>query len=67
MSKRPEGVRLIGTCSHCGEAVELILTKKQIKGIMKGFKASSSSQAELVAEKFIGRTTKGDLKGEFKE
>lgn len=67
MKKKPKSIKLVGTCSHCGEAIELILTKKQVKGIWKGFKASSPSQAEIIAENFIGRTTKGDLKGEFKE
>lgn len=58
-----KSVALIGTCPHCGETVELVVTKKQIKAIMKGFKAGSLSQAEIVAEKILGRDAKGNLNG----
>ena len=59
---KPKSVALIGTCPRCGESVELIVSKKQIKAIMKGFKASSPQQAERISEKFLGRDKKGNLK-----
>jgi len=62
MSK-PKGVALVGTCPRCGESVEVIVTKKQLKAIMKGFKASSPSEAEMLSEKLLGRDKKGNLRG----
>lgn len=61
MSK-PKTVALIGTCPRCGESVQLVVSKKQIKAIMKGFKTGSPSEAETVAEMLLGRDKKGDLK-----
>lgn len=58
----PKTVSLIGTCPRCGESVELVVSKKQIKAIMKGFKTGSPSEAEIVAETILGRDEKGDLK-----
>lgn len=57
-----KSVALIGTCPRCGESVEMVITKRQIKAIMKGFKTGSPSQAEITAEKFLGRDEKGDFK-----
>ena len=48
---RPKAVKLIGNCVRCGEAVEFILTKKQVKALWKAFKAGSPSEAEILAEK----------------
>ena len=61
MSK-PKSVALIGTCPRCGETVELIVTKKQVKALMKGFKTGSPIEAEILAETILGRDSKGDLK-----
>lgn len=36
--KRPESVALIGTCSQCGTEVQIIVTKRELKAILKGFK-----------------------------
>jgi transcription initiation factor IIE alpha subunit len=55
-------VALIGTCPRCGESVELVVSKKQLKAIMKGFKAASPSEAEKVVETILRRDGKGDLK-----
>lgn len=60
--RRPKTVGLTGTCPHCGESVQIVVSKRQIKAIMKGFKAGSEAQAEMVAEKFLGRHKKGELK-----
>ena len=50
---KPKSVALIGTCPHCGESVELVVTKKYLKAIMKGFKAGSPVEANLLAEKLL--------------
>lgn len=57
-----KSVALVGTCPRCGESVEMIVSKRQIKAIMKGFKAHSTSQAEIIAENVIGRDNKGNMK-----
>lgn len=54
-AQKPKSVNLVGTCPHCGEAVELVLSKKQAKALMKGFKAGSPSEAELIAELHMKR------------
>ena len=46
-------VSLVGTCQHCGEAIEIKVTKKQAKAIFKAFKASSVAEANLIIEKSI--------------
>ena len=61
MSK-PKTVSLFGNCPNCGEAVEMVITKKQIKAIMKGFKTGSPAEAELLAEIILGRNKKGGFK-----
>lgn len=57
-----KSVALIGTCPRCGESVEMIVSKRQIKALMKGFKAGSTSQAEIIAENIIGRDKQGNMK-----
>ena len=34
----PTAVKLVAICPHCGETVEIILTKKEVKEIYKSFK-----------------------------
>ena len=58
----PKSVALKGTCPRCGEEVELVISKRQLKAVMKGFKASTPAEAEKLSEVLIGR----DKKGEFK-
>jgi len=58
-----KGVGIKGTCPHCHEEVEIILTKKQLKALLKGMKASSESKADLMVEKTLGRDNKGNLRG----
>jgi len=60
---RPKAVALIGTRPRCGESVELIVTKKQVKALLKGFQTGSPAEAEGLCERRLGRTSKGDLKG----
>jgi len=60
--QKPKSVALIGTCPRCGESVELIVTKKQVKALMKGFKTGSPSEAERMAETILRRDRKGNLK-----
>jgi hypothetical protein len=50
--KKPKSVALIGTCPHCGEAVEMIISKAEVKHIFKGFKLPIK-QAQLYGEKKI--------------
>lgn len=52
-----------GTCPRCGEEVEIILTKKQVKAIAKAFKYSNPSLAEMNVEKFLGKDRLGNLRG----
>lgn len=62
MAEKPKAVGLKGTCPRCGEEVEVIVTKKQVKALYKGFKCSNPSEAEIIAEQTLGRDKKGDLK-----
>jgi len=52
---KPKSVALKGTCPRCGEEVELVVTKKQVKALMKGFKAGSPAEAEKLAEILMQR------------
>ena len=53
MSKRrPKAVKLVTTCPNCGEAVEIIITKKQLKALWKDIKLPIG-QASVQAEKII--------------
>jgi len=62
MSKQPKAVGLKGTCPRCGEEVELIVTKRQLKALLKGMKANNPSEAEKITERILGRDKKGDLR-----
>lgn len=55
-------VALKGTCPHCGEEVEVLVSKKQLKALLKGMSAGNPAQAERIVEKILGRDKKGDLK-----
>jgi hypothetical protein len=57
-----KAVALKGTCSHCGEEVEIIVSKKQLKAFLKGMHATTAAKAEYIAELTLGRDKKGDLK-----
>ena len=61
-SVRPKTVALIGTCSNCGESVEVMVSKKQVKALMKAFKASTPQEANRLAEAILGRNKKGSLR-----
>ena len=50
---KPKAVGIIGTCPKCGEPVEFILTKKEVKALFKAFKLDSKSKAEIYVEKTI--------------
>jgi len=56
-------VGLKGTCPHCGEEVELIVSKKQLKALLKGMKEPNIRRADMVVEKILGRDKKGNLRG----
>lgn len=57
-----KAIGLKTTCPRCGEEVELVVTKRQLKALLKGMKASSEAQAELIVEKTLGRDKLGDLR-----
>jgi len=59
---RIKTVALIGTCPRCGESVEMYVSKRQLKALLKGFKAGSPSEAEKLAESLIGRDRNGEMK-----
>lgn len=42
-------VKVLGTCPHCNEAVEMVMTKKQVKMILKGFQMPIM-RAQLMTE-----------------
>ena len=52
MPKRPKAVKLVTTCPNCGEAVEIIITKKQLKAMWRDIKLPIG-QANLRAEEII--------------
>ena len=58
-----KAVGIKGTCPNCGEEVEILITKKQVKAIAKAFKYSDPSLAEMNVEKSLGRDKLGNLKG----
>lgn len=40
-------IKLTGVCPHCNEAVELVISKKEIKDIYNGFKMSTTTSTIL--------------------
>ena len=56
-----QAVSVTGTCPRCGESVELVLSKKQLKALLKGMKAATPAYAEKICETILGRDKKGDL------
>jgi hypothetical protein len=48
----PTAVALVGVCPHCGESVEMVITKKQAKLLYKSFKLDIQ-QAQKVSEKTL--------------
>ena len=46
---RPQSVALVGVCPRCGESIELLISKKQAKLIVRGFKMDIH-QAQLQAD-----------------
>jgi transcription initiation factor IIE alpha subunit len=56
-----KAVGLKGTCPRCGEEVEVIVSKKQLKALLKGMKATTVAKAEYIAELALGKDKKGDL------
>lgn len=57
-----KAVGLKGTCPRCGEEVELVVSKKQLKALLKGMKGATPAEAEQIAERILGKDKKGDLK-----
>lgn len=57
-----KAVGVKGNCPRCGEEVEVLLSKRQVKAIFKAFKYSDPSLAELDVEKSLGRDKLGALK-----
>jgi len=57
-----KAVGLKGTCPHCHEEVEIVISKKQLKALLKGMKAITKAEAERTTEQILGRDKKGDLK-----
>ncbi|GAJ09700.1 unnamed protein product [marine sediment metagenome] len=56
-----KAVGIKGTCQRCGEEVELIISKRQLKAMLKGMKAGSAAQAEMIVERTLGLDKKGNL------
>jgi hypothetical protein len=48
----PKAINLVGVCPHCGESVEMTITKKQAKIIWKSFKMEMKD-AQLSSEKML--------------
>ncbi len=49
---RPKSVAISATCPHCGEEVQIILSKREVKALFKGFKVDIR-QAQIVTEKAL--------------
>jgi len=58
--RRIKAVKLVTVCSNCGEAVEIIMTKKQLKELLKEIKLPVE-QASLRAEERIMREMRTTL------
>ena len=52
MSTKANRVNLTGVCPHCHEAVEVELSKMEVKQLLQGFKMSGHA-ASILAEKHI--------------
>ena len=56
-----KAVALKGVCIHCSEEVEVIVSKKQLKALLKGMKATTPAKAEYIVELSLGRNKTGEL------
>lgn len=56
---KPTGVTVVTTCPHCGESVEIVITKKELKAMLKGFKLPVR-EAQLYGEKEIEKIRKAE-------
>ena len=64
-SEEKMSVKAVGlkkTCPHCGEEVELVLSKKQVKALFKGFKNQTIVAADKSVEETLGLDDRGNLK-----
>jgi len=52
---KPNVIKLVGVCPHCGEAVEFVLTKKEVKEIWKGFKLDYREANKRIEAKVLKR------------
>ena len=59
---KTNAISLVGTCPRCHESVDLVITKKQVKALLRGFKCGDTSKAEIAVEMYLGRDKKGELK-----
>jgi len=57
-----KAVGIKGTCPRCGEEVEFVISKRQLKVLLKGMKEGSPAKAEMAVERILGLDKKGDLK-----
>ncbi len=57
-----KAVGIKGTCRHCGEEVEIYISKRQLKAMLKAMKAGSAAEAEMIVERTLGLDKKGNLK-----
>jgi hypothetical protein len=48
---KPKAVALVGVCPYCHESAEVVLTKKQVKKLLHGFKLSARNRAVGVKDK----------------
>ena len=57
-----KAVGLSATCQHCNTEVQVIVTKRQLKALLKGMACSNPSEADILVENILKRDKQGSLK-----
>lgn len=57
-----KSVSIVKACPYCNSEVQILVSKRQLKAMLKAMKCSTKSEAEIMSDKLIGRDKEGDLK-----
>lgn len=61
MKAQIKSVSIIKSCPYCNSEVQILISKRQLKIMLKAMKCSTKSEAEMMSERLIGRDENGDL------
>ena len=54
-NQKPSSMKLTGRCGHCGEAVDFVVTKADVKAVLKALKQPTVMKAQRYMENYFAR------------